>query len=154
MFNRKYFVWQILIGLLIIFSIAVFFISSGKERKNFWGNELREIKIGEIVFQAEIVATPNKRNQGLSQRNDLCESCAMLFLFNEKSRYTFWMKDMNFDLDIIWIDNDEVAHIARNVSRKKELEIIEPDCEADKVLEINAGLTDKLGIKTGDKIEF
>ncbi|PIP26718.1 MAG: hypothetical protein CO140_01320 [Candidatus Moranbacteria bacterium CG_4_9_14_3_um_filter_40_7] len=153
---KKYLIRPVVIILLLGFSVGVFFFSGAleKERKSFWGKEVREVRIGENIFQVEIAATPAKRNQGLFGRKELCRDCAMLFLFSEKGLYPFWMKEMNFDLDIIWIDKNEIAHIAKNVSRKKELEIIRPDCEADKVLEINAGLADKLGIKTGDKIEF
>jgi uncharacterized membrane protein (UPF0127 family) len=155
--DKKYFPWLVVVGLILIFSIAAFFISQGileKERKGFWGNEIKEIKIGENIFQAEVAASSVKRRQGLSGRKELCENCAMLFLFSERGRHSFWMKEMNFDLDIIWIDKNEIVQMAKNVSRKEEFKAIQPEREADKVLEINAGLADKLGIKVGDKTEF
>lgn len=154
MSDKKYSSWLVLIGLLVIFLVIVFFVSSEKGRRNFWGNEIREVRIGENIFQAEIVNTPAERSQGLSGREELCENCAILFIFNEKGLHSFWMKEMNFDLDMIWIDENEVVHIAKNASHKKELEIIKPEREANKVLEINAGLSDKFGIKVGDKMEF
>ncbi len=157
MFNGESFNWRILAGLLVIFSIAAFFICGDileKRQKIFQENEIREIKIGDNIFQAEIAADPIRREQGLSNRKDLCGNCAMLFVFDKKSRYAFWMKEMNFNLDIIWIGGNEVVHIAKNVSRKKELEFIKPEREADKVLEINDGLADKLDIKIGDRVKF
>ena len=155
--NRKYFFWLVLAELLLLLSAAAFFILQkvpAKDEKSFWGNEIKEIRIGKNIFQAEIADTPDKRKQGLSDRKELCENCAMLFLFSERGRHSFWMKGMNFDLDMVWIDNNEIVYIARDVSRIKELERINSGVEADKVLEINAGLADKLGIKVGDKIEF
>ena len=93
-------------------------------------------------------------SQGLSGQEDLCENCAMLFLFNEKGWHSFWMKKMKFDLDMIWIDKNKIVYIVKNVSRKKEFEVIKSEYKADKILEINAGLADKLGIKVGDKVKF
>lgn len=155
--DKKYFDWLILVGWLLTFSVAAFFIFqwiSEKERKNFRTDEIREIKIGENILQAEVAASFTERSQGLSGRKNLCENCSMLFLFEERGLYSFWMKEMNFDLDMIWIDKNVIVDIAKNISRKKESEIIEPNYEVDKVLEINAGLADKWGMKIGDKIEF
>jgi hypothetical protein len=157
MSDKKYFNWLVLAGLFLIFLIAALVISQEafkKEKSSLRGKEIREVKIGENIFQAEIAATPEERKQGLSFRQELCENCAMLFLFGEEGRPAFWMKGMNFDLDMLWIDKDAVVFMAKNVSREKELESIRPDREADKVLEINAGLADKLGIKIGNKVEF
>lgn len=157
MSNKKYLIQLALVGLLSFFSAAaLFFFQDASEKKgeNSWGSETKEIRIGENVFQAEIADTPFKRSRGLSGRKNLCEDCAMLFLFSESGKFSFWMKDMEFDLDIIWIARNEIAHIAKNVSRIKEFERINPRIEADKVLEINAGLADSLDIKVGDKMEF
>jgi hypothetical protein len=153
--DKKYFIKLFFPGLLLIFSIVVVFQGiSEKERKNFWTSEGGEIKIGENIFQTEVANSAAKKRQGLSSRESLCENCAMLFLFNEKGLHSFWMKEMNFDLDILWIDKNEIVYMAKNVSRKNERKIIKPDREADKVLEINAGLADKLGIEIGDNVEF
>lgn len=154
MSDKKYLSSLILAIFLLIIFVAVFFFSPEREKKSLERNEIKEIRIGENIFQAEIASSLEKRNQGLSGRKKLCEKCSMLFLFSEKGLHSFWMKEMNFDLDMIWIDEDEIVDIAKDVSRKKEREIIKPSREADKVLEINAGLADRLGIRVGDKIEF
>jgi uncharacterized membrane protein (UPF0127 family) len=157
MLDRKYSNRLIFTTLLLLFSAGIFFLlpkNLEKEEKIFWKNKIDEIKIGENIFRAEIADTSSKRKQGLSGRKDLCEDCAMLFLFEEKGLYPFWMKKMNFDLDMIWIDKNRIVYLAKNVSQKEEFKIIEPEFQADKVLEINAGLADKLDIKIGDNVEF
>jgi len=63
------------------------------------------------------------------------------------------MKGMKFNLDIVWINDSKIVYIAKNVSRDSK-EIIIPEFEADKVLELNAGMADGLGIKEGDEIKF
>lgn len=157
MLDGKYFIRQILTGLLVIFSLAIFFLSGNifeKRQERFQKNGIQEVKIGKNIFQAEVAATSAERSRGLSNRKELCENCAMLFLFERKGFYSFWMKEMEFDLDMLWVDKDAVVFIAKNVSHEKGSERIEPDREADKILEINAGLADKLGIKIGDRVEF
>jgi uncharacterized membrane protein (UPF0127 family) len=156
MCNKKYLKYLMLASVIFFSSVAVFFLQNVLEKntRNIQRNEIKKIEIGENIFQAEIADTFSKRSQGLSGRKALCENCAMLFIFSEKSRLSFWMKGMNFDLDMLWIDKNEIVYIAKNVSREKELERIEPKNEADKVLEIGAGLTDELGIKVGDRVKF
>ena len=65
-------------------------------------------------------------------------------------QYSFWMKDMRFPLDIIWIKNGEVVHVEKNVLENFS-GILSPQVDADSVLEINAGNVDKLDIKIGDR---
>jgi uncharacterized membrane protein (UPF0127 family) len=118
---------------------------------SFYGNKLKTIRIGEKKFRVEVVDTPSKTSKGLGERKKICEKCGMLFEFQEKKRYSFWMEGMKFDLDIIWIDGSEIVHIAKNVPYLSR-EIIMPESKADRVLEINAGLAEKYGLKIGDKI--
>ncbi|MBI3952519.1 MAG: DUF192 domain-containing protein [Candidatus Doudnabacteria bacterium] len=96
--------------------------------------------------------------QGLSGSASLGEDKGMLFLLWEKSSaWTFWMKDMNFPIDIVWIDADTVVDITRNVQPQpgapdEQLMKYSPSQRADTVLEINAGWAERNGLKIGDKI--
>ena len=76
----------------------------------------------------------------------------MLFLFPQKGIYAFWMKDMRFNLDIIWISDDKIVYIAKDNSFH-DLTPVNPGIEADKVLEINADLADRYGFKVGDEVK-
>lgn len=111
---------------------------------------------GEKIF-VEIADTEQKRERGLSGRDSIGENEGMLFLFSEKGKYGFWMKEMNFPIDIIWMSGDVVVNIEKNVNpqigaSEDELTVYSPPEDADKVLEVRAGKTDRLGIKTGDVI--
>lgn len=118
-------------------------------------NGTREIQINGEKFSAEIAATPEKKALGLSGRRELCSDCAMLFVFEKPDKFSFWMKDMMFDLDIIWILNGEIVDIDRSVSHERgSAEIVRSRFPADKVLEINAGTSDNLDLKVGGKVEF
>ena len=133
------FVWQLIVGLK----------SSQKE-----ATELSQVRIGEHIFNVEIADDTAERARGLSGRVVLAEDSAMLFLFELPSVQNFWMKGMNFPLDIIWIKGDTIIGFAENVPPdNSQMPSIYSSPEAvDKVLEINAGLVKKLGIKIGDTI--
>lgn len=104
-------------------------------------------------FSVEIADTSEKRSRGLGGREGICENCGMLFIFDGPGKYSFWMKDMQFSLDILWIRGEEVVYIARNISPDFR-GTIRPVKDADQVLEINGGLCDKLGIKEGSRVFF
>lgn len=110
------------------------------------------------TFLLEIAKDAKTRERGLSYRESLDQDNGLLFLFDRADRYSFWMKDMHFSIDIIYINNDTVVHVFENVppptSTTQTLPTYTPDSAADKVLEINAGLSEKYGIKKGDKVEF
>jgi len=120
------------------------------------GGNLKEITIGDAAFFVEIADTPATRTKGLSGHKQLKENEGMLFIFDSLGQYSFWMKDMNSPLDIIWIKENKVVGFAENAppAGNAPLTIYTPPQPVDKVLEINAGSIKKLGIKIGDTIEF
>lgn len=112
-----------------------------------------------VSLKLEVADTSEKREQGLSGREDLGNFDGMLFVFPELSYQTFWMKDMNFDLDMIWLDEKgTVVQIDRNVKasgydqENPDLsEKISSRSEIKYVLELNSGKSDLLNIRVGDK---
>lgn len=104
----------------------------------------------------ELADTMEKKLKGLSGRKNLPENKGMLFVFSEPQIQTFWMKDMNFPIDIIWLRENVVIGFVENAPppiEGQELKIYSSPEKADKVLEINAGLVKKWNIKTGDRVE-
>ena len=111
------------------------------------------IQIGDVMLQVEIADTQEKRVKGLSSRESLQENRGMLFLFEKPGRYGFWMKEMNFAIDIIWIDkNKSVIEITKNVDPKTFPEVFYPKEAVQYVIEIQAGFTELNEIQLGDKI--
>ena len=115
--------------------------------------EKTTVSISGQEFHVEMVSAKTQLEKGLGGRDSLCDDCGMLFIFPQSGSYSFWMKDMRFNLDIIWIENGKITFIARNVSFDSK-ETINPRVPADRVLEINAGLSDKYGFKVGDNVEI
>lgn len=108
-----------------------------------------------------IADTNESRAKGLGGVTQLGESEGMLFVFDTKDvTPIFWMKDMLIDLDIIWINNNKVIQIDKNIKAPKEgtldSELLKyvPASKVDYVLEVNAGFADKNGVKIGSETKF
>ena len=107
-----------------------------------------------------VAKTASEKSKGLSGREDLAENHGMIFIFTPKTYPAFWMKDMNFALDIIWISDDTIVHIDENVpppgkdQKDNELPLYRPPEAVNYVLEVNAGFSQNNGIKVGDKIDL
>ena len=114
-------------------------------------------KIGETTIELLVAESDAERVKGLSGRESLGENQGMLFIFDEAGEYGFWMKDMNFPIDIIFIENDKVVNIAKNAQVPTEnqgLIIYKPEKSVNRVLELRAGRSDALGIEPGTTITF
>lgn len=109
------------------------------------------------TFSLDVAVSPSAHEIGLSQTDSLPVDRGMLFLYDTPGFYQFWMKGMKFPLDILFIRDSTIVTIARNVpppSGNGDLPLYAPDKPANKVLEINAGLCDKYGIREGDTVEI
>lgn len=108
------------------------------------------VLVGGTAFQTEVADTPESRAQGLSGRDTLAPQAAMLFVFPEPTRSPFWMKDMNFPLDILWLDDQrQIIGLVENLAPDSYPNVVLPPAPVKYVLEINAGLAAKHGLKTG-----
>lgn len=112
--------------------------------------------IGMTEIYVEIADTEQSRSQGLSGRKSLAENSGVLFVFPSPGIYEFWMKDMNFPLDFIWIKNGKIVEITENVLPPAQTEgkpgVIRPFFSVDRVLEVNAGFVSKNNLKVGDTV--
>lgn len=119
-----------------------------------------KVKIGLKEVDLEIVDTPQEKAKGLSGKPSISGDEGMLFIFNNKSYPSFWMKDMNFAIDIIWISDDTIVQIDENVphpsydQNDKELPLYRPPIAINYVLEVSAGFSKNNGIKVGDRIDL
>lgn len=73
------------------------------------------VRIGDGVFKAAVARTDEARTQGLSGSEALREDEALLLIYGDDEKWSIWMKDMNYPIDIVWLDkNKEVVHIVKN----------------------------------------
>ena len=112
--------------------------------------------INNHAVAVEIADEFNEWQQGLSDRKVLAENKSMLFVFPDRQVRCFWMKNMNFALDIIWLDGEKIIKIDKDAQPegKKPARKYSSVVPINYVLEVNAGWCDKHNIKTGDEVEF
>jgi uncharacterized membrane protein (UPF0127 family) len=107
------------------------------------------------VIEVEISQTLTQLQKGLMYRDRLDENSGMLFVFSSEERHGFWMKNMNFSLDIIWINSEfKVVDIARHVLPCYEgpCQVHTPSSFARYALEVPAGFTLENNIQIGQWI--
>lgn len=104
----------------------------------------------------EVVDTPELRSKGLSDRESLDIDSGMLFVFdNQSDRNCFWMKDMKFSIDMVWMnDKKQVLNVAENINPETYPESFCPTGQAKYGLEINAGSAKDSGITAGVTLKF
>lgn len=117
------------------------------------------VQIAGVNLSVEIAQTEEARMQGLSGRESLAENQGMLFQFPQAGRYAFWMKDMKFPLDFIWIKDNKVVEITHNVVVEPnisdaELHMYLPQEEIDSMIEVNAGWAEKNKVRVGDSVRL
>ncbi len=110
-----------------------------------------------IEIPVEISDTVEKRSLGLGKRDQLQTDWGMLFVFEKRAKHTFWMKDMRFPIDIIWLDNHKIIHILSNVKPEEpgvRLPKLKPAGVANFVLEIEAGKSKLLNLQVGQRVQY
>jgi uncharacterized membrane protein (UPF0127 family) len=123
-------------------------------------NEIKNIKIGEKEYKLEVVTTSEDLRKGLSKFENIEEYQGMLFIFDTPGRWSIWMKDMKFNIDIIFLnEKKEVVTLFKNVKFENHKNVFEyrqyiPDYDSKYVIELKEGEIEKNKIKIGDIITF
>ncbi|MBI9065985.1 MAG: DUF192 domain-containing protein [Salinivirgaceae bacterium] len=105
-------------------------------------------------IEIEIADTYESREQGLMHRKSMQENHGMLFIFDTEERQSFWMKNTNIPLDLIFVNNDlHIVHIVKNC-QPYSLKAIPSFEYARYVVEVNAGYCNEKGILVGSYIDF
>ena len=105
----------------------------------------------------EVSDTPAKRGLGLGNRDALRKGWGMLFVFERRIRHRFWMKDMRFPIDIIWLDNQRIVEIAERVpppDAESKPSLLVPGHPSNFVLELESGRVEALGISVGQTLRY
>lgn len=111
------------------------------------------IKAPFAEIYAEVADTDSKKETGLSYRKKISDDEGMIFVFDKVGIYPFWMKDMNFPIDILWLDEDyRVVYMEENLATSSYPNAYANKAGAKYVLEINANKSKDAGIYLGTKL--
>lgn len=112
-----------------------------------------KLLVGGTSLQVEIAGTPARIEHGLSGRESLPGGQGMLFVFDRPGLHPFWMKDMHFPIDIVWIAAEKkVVGVTENVTPDTYPQTFWPSTPVRYVLEVNAGGLEEKQIKVGDAV--
>ena len=120
----------------------------------------RLITIDGTKVKTEIADTQEKMTKGLSGRPELLDGYGMLFVYQTPQVVTFWMPDMYFPIDMIFLKNNQVVYIETDVPNppldtpKQELKRYTPPEPVDMVLEVPSGFSQKHQIQVGSVLEY
>jgi len=149
-----------------IFSALVLVACRSETKEAISTEDIRFVKEGELSvigpgttavkarFDIEIAETPYETQTGLMYRSSMEEQQGMLFIFPELAVHSFYMKNTEIPLDILFIDGDlKIASIQKN-TRPFDERGLSSQVPIQYVLEINAGLSDALDLVPGDSISY
>lgn len=120
------------------------------------------VKIDDVTLQVQIADTKPLQTRGLMFQEKLPYDQGMLFVFEDEGVRSMWMLNMQFSLDVLWIDADgNILHIEKDTQPcKSALETVGctftngNDTAAKYVLEVTAGFVDKYNITQDSKLEL
>jgi uncharacterized membrane protein (UPF0127 family) len=145
---------SLIIGVLLILLGVAFSIYN--ELKN---NDMRQelarptIKLADEIISVDIADTPQMRQKGLSGREALADNEGMFFIFERAEKHSFWMKDMNFSIDIVWInDAYTIVDITENLHPESYPKTYRPSIPVRYVLELPSGWIERNKVNMGDMV--
>ena len=117
-----------------------------------------QVLIGDNTLSVRVATSSQAITKGLSGTLTMAENEGMIFLFKAPDIYRFWMPDMHFALDMIWIGSDnKIVDITKDAPPLKDLTkpvFFSPRSPAKYVLEVHAGWSKKHNITIGEQVEL
>ncbi len=142
--------WRVAAGLVLSLLLIVFMFWT-----NFLNNPSSFVEINGVRVNIQVASTVEEQTQGLSGRESLSDNEGLLFVYERPGFPNFWMKDMNFPIDIIWINADEyVVDTTENLGPDTYPQTFSPIEPTKYVLEVNAGYVQENEIEKGNKVIF
>jgi len=147
----------ILTVIVLLLGVFVFINIAGGNIPSFFSplfQKTGKVTINKQTFTVFVAKTEKEKEIGLSGRNSIGDKQGMIFTFDKPDYYGFWMRNMKFSIDIVYLNNKQIVSIFPNVPYPKdgtqELKIYTPTSPADTVVEFKAGTAEKNNFQVGD----
>lgn len=144
---------KIFIGIIAIIIVVILANYVLSEMIALNGNRIDHVYVRNILVKAEVVNTDSRVQKGLGGRASLPDGRGMLFEMPDNDTQHFWMKRMQFSLDIIWIENGRVIGCEKNIS-PQDPRIFSSPGNAGYVLEVPAGFCDRYNVVVNDEVKI
>ena len=149
--------WIVFVIALLVALYVFIFARVGETQRTLLPEQEIRFSTGQTVL-VEVADQLDEQILGLSFRESLEAGRWMLFVYDEKEEQLFWMKDMKFAIDIVWIDQGEIVGIEHRVPPPEDpgaIPTIYPSPRpVDMVLEVPAGYMEEQGIGIGTTISY
>jgi hypothetical protein len=126
-------------------------------------SNIKYLEIGGQKVKVDLALTSAEQTEGLSGRESLSPNTGMLFVFNKPGYYPFWMPNMNFSIDMIWlapsgggdVSKAKIDYIEKDATPESYPAIFGPkDNNSVYVLEVPNGFSDKNNLQIGESVDF
>jgi uncharacterized membrane protein (UPF0127 family) len=148
--RNKFLSWLLVVFMLLLVAVAAFYVLKPQLEQH------TTLRLGDGVFKARVAKTDAEREKGLSGTAKLRDDQAMLFVFGSDGKWSIWMKDMSYPIDIVWLNKDKkVVHIVKNAPPESyPYESFVSKEDARYVVELPAGTADKKRIVIDKQAAF
>lgn len=163
---RKFFILRGVLLAILVVGLIIFFASKSSddasdkiievpEEFTEIQYQIKQVQIKDTLFDVDVAYTQAERVQGLSGTTSIGEFEGLLFPFGSLDKHGIWMKDMNYSIDIIWIDDEfNIVHIEEKVSPDSFPEVFYPTQDSLYVLEVQNGAVERFSIEVGNTIDI
>ncbi|MDR3256932.1 MAG: DUF192 domain-containing protein [Endomicrobium sp.] len=144
--------------LILLFILSIFCFTYSPAGEKYIDGDVITVRVNDKSLNLVVAKSKKVKAKGLSDRKQIPHD-GMIFFFEKAYIAAFWMKDMYFSIDIIWIADNKVVDIAENVAPQPgvpeyALKTYSPSQNANIVIEISAGSAKQLNIKQGSVIKL
>ncbi|MCK5080556.1 MAG: DUF192 domain-containing protein [Candidatus Moranbacteria bacterium] len=143
-------VW-VVISIVVV--LMLFSVLQKQDVCNSFRSNARIEIVEKSTWKIKVVQSSEDTYGGLSKAKSLPSKNGMLFLYSRMSASPHVMRDMNFDLDFIFLRDNRIVFIKEKISKDFK-GVIQSLLDCNQVLEINAGEVEKFGIEVGDEMKF
>jgi uncharacterized membrane protein (UPF0127 family) len=147
-----------ILTLLFLWGVCAWILFSGHVLQPACHESYRNdklVSVGSQSLKLQVATTDQEQMVGLGGRKCIASDQGMLFIFDKAGYYPFWMKNMRFPIDIIWLsDSKQVVYMQKNLAPSTYPKSFTNPTPVHYVIELQAGKADSLDIKSGTKLNF
>lgn len=150
----------ILVGIVLVGGFFLYLDRTNQTLSSFslmqlFTVDFNYVRVGDISLEVEVANNPEARTRGLSGRSEIGDAQGMLFVFPEPGYHGIWMPDMQFPIDVIWVDeNFKVVDLTPNLSPSTYPKVFEPQKPVKYVIETDVLFIETFGVAVGQTVHI